>query len=65
MAATSKTYPQKRLRDGNKSVEGDTEATRDGKNNLSEGTGDNDAHEEDMGDDDPTPTHSQKKVKPS
>ena len=54
MPATSRTYPQKRLRDGDKDVEGDTEATRDGKDNLSEGAGDSDAHkEEDAGEEDP------------
>ena len=46
MPAMSKTYPQKRLRNGNKDIEGDKEVTRDGENNLSEGTGNSDAHEE-------------------
>ena len=54
MPATSRTYPQKRLCDGNKDVEGDTEATHDGENTLSEGAGDSDAHkEEDAGEEDP------------
>ena len=61
MPATSRTYPQKRLCDGDKDVEGNTEATRNGKDNLNEGAGDSNAHEEeDAGEEDPKSSVSYK-----
>ena len=45
-------HPQKCPRDGDKGLEGDTEAARHGKANLNEGETDSDAQEEDTGNED-------------
>ena len=49
MAATNRSYPQKRPCDGNEGIEGDTGITCNCEDNLSERESDSDALEDDLG----------------